>query len=455
MSVNFKNAALRCKNTAAIQAAGQRKVKTVSLPLFTDENAASWAVRWLLAEASQPMATYTLSLGRKAFSLKPGDLFKLSYAPYGIEDLVVRVISIEEEALDSEKLTVTAIEDIQYAANVPSVTSAVGQAESQDVSVDALTHFRVIEPPYHKDYEMPSTVLPIPARKKGNETGALIYMSSDSGTSYTRMGAMSAFAVYGVLTSVLAAGANSFTVSITLDAGRLQSQPNAHNNETNLILIGGEIISFETITPTATATDDEYTISGLSRGMYDTDDEAHASGAAMYSLDGLDVIQNKALKPGNEYQFKAVAYNSTSVGDLSEAPVVTINPFKDRTRTPLPVINLQVNGKGFMGTYEDDIVLTWDPQVRWSTSTPASLDDCQGYFLVQVWVDGVCVRSETSLTAASPNAGFFNTYTYSEIVNLSDNTDLPDTVVFSVFNIVDPDQEEHTLPAQEILVALE
>ncbi len=381
MSIKIEQSAIRAKNTAVIRTVGQN-VEKIDLPLFTDIEAASWAAQRILAELSYPLARVTLTVNRKAFRLCPGDLFILNYTPYNIQNMVMRVISIEEEGLSSEKLKVKAIQDIEYVANIPSIVGAESLAEMLDFSIVPLNHVRVEEPPY-VIYEQPNTIVPIAAREKGTETGALVYGSVDGGNSYKQIGYITTFSVYGKLTSNLTPSSTSFTVDIPLDADYLSSNPNAFIEKTNLLLIGSEIICFENITPVED-TETEYEISGLHRGLFDTAVQDHLAGSDMFSLDGLDRIQWASLQAGNEYYFKIVPYNGCNVGNISDAIAIPLL-FRNRSLCPRSVINLKANGASSNATYHDDIVLTWDPRVRWSDEIPTALEYCDGLFMVGVY----------------------------------------------------------------------
>ena len=382
MKIRFKENAIRAKNAAVIRAVGQKNVKKIDLPLFTDINAASWAAQRILAELSYPLAKITLTVNRKAFRLCPGDLFVFNYSPYDIQNMVLRVISIEEEGLSSERLKVKAIQDIEYAAGIPVVIGAEGKAEQPDFQVVPLTHVQVEEPPYTIG-ETPNTIVPIAAREKGTETGALVFGSVDGGNSYKQLEPISAFSVHGTLTAEFTPSDTSFTVDIPLDADSLASNAQAFQQKTNLLLIGSEVLCFESISPVEN-TESEYNISGLHRGLYDTAVQDHPNGSNVYSLDDLDTITWSALQPGNDYYFKIVPFNGCNVGNLSDAIAIPLH-FRNRSLCPRSVINLEANGSASGATYTDDVALTWDPRVRWSDDIPTALEYCDGLFKVEVY----------------------------------------------------------------------
>ena len=427
----IKESSIRAKNSAMIAAAGRRNVKSMSLTMFTQPENAAWSLQWALAEASYPLASVKVAVGRKGFALKPGDLFPLTYTPFGISDMVVRVLSVEEESLDSERINLTVIEAIEYVATIPGVSVASGLAGSTapDYAVVALTHVAVREPPFIYA-ETPNTIIPIMARETGTETGALVFISVDGGTSYSRLGVTRTFSVYGALTSLLADDGDSFSVDIGLDSGRLSTDANAHAKLTNLILIDDEIISFETITP---VDDDSFTISGLLRGVYGTAPAEHASGAAMYRLDGLARLTSPMLTAGETYHFKMVPFNAVNTGDISEATAVSL-AFRNLSMLPYAVESLTANGSSSDATYTGDIALAWDPRVRGSNDTPGDLLACEGLFEVRVIVGGTTVRTART-TTADP---FFNAWTYTAAMNQADNGGaLANAVTFQVYNYID------------------
>ena len=397
MKVWFKESAIRAKNAAVARAVGQTNVKKISLPLFTDIEAVSWATQRVLAELSYPLARVALTVNRKAFRLCPGDLFVLNYSPYGIRNMVLRVISIEEEGLSSERLKVKAIQDIEYAAGIPSVTGAEGQAEQPDFQVVPLTHVQVEEPPYVIG-ETPNTIVPVAAREKGTETGALVFGSVDGGDSYRRVGDISTFSVHGELTSDLTPSGTSFTVDIPVDANYLSALTWPLLEKANRLLIGSEVICFENITPVE-GTESEYEISGLHRGLFDTAAQDHPVGSDMYSLDGLDIITWPALQPGGDYYFKIVPFNGCNVGSLSDATAIQLH-FRNRSLCPRSVINLKANGASSGATYTDDVVLTWDPRVRWNDDLPTALEYCDGLFKVEAHAGDSNPITDESFTSA-------------------------------------------------------
>jgi hypothetical protein len=424
MIIRLKDNTIRAKNPANMAAVGRRNIKTVSFPLFTNIENVSWATHMVMTEASYPLAVINLTLGRKAFQLKPGDLFILNYAPYSISGMVVRVLSIEEENLDSERFIVSVMEDINYVATAPEMIATTGQAESLDLDIEDFTHFVVMEPPYITN-EWPNYVIPIVARETGNETHALIYVSVDGGSSYTFLSGTKTFAVHGVLTEAMGASDDSCNVEITLDAGLLSSDNDAHTKQSNLILIDQEVMSFKSI---EAESDGTYTISDLDRGLFGTTVDDHDEDASVYArLEKLAKMQCEFLTVSETYYFKAIPRNSQQVGELADATPAVL-AFRNLSTCPLPVLNLD--------SEEDsggNIVLTWTPQTRWG-DTPTALWECDGLFEVAVYDGSELVRTAVT-TDSDP---FWNEWTYTAAMLEDDfGSDPPEELAFEVVNFID------------------
>jgi len=521
MKIKITKSAIRAKNPAVIRSTGQTNLKKIELPLFTNVENASWATQRILAELSYPLAVLSLTVNRKAARFCPGDLFVLNYAPYNISNMVMRVLSIEEQNLTSEQLEIKVMQDINYVASIPIIIGAEGQAEEPNLNVSPFIYLRVTETPYTFS-ESPNSFLPIVARVTGTETGMLIYGSVDAGHSYKKIGSTSQFSTHGVLTSTLLTSETSFTVNITIDAYALILNALAMFEKTNQLLIDDEVICFETIEPQA-GTENGYIISDLHRGLYDTAIVDHIIDADFFSLDGLTPFTWPAMKVGTGYYFKFVPYNGCTVGDLSEALETTLNVVEP-SLCPRSVIDLEANGVASGATYTGDIELTWTPRFRGSDVIPSALEYCDGLFEVAVIAaktftvvdasftsshDVVVPLAHSNITSGTvvvtttdgnttytedtdytidytngtitvlstgamadateyyidydyivensivrtavttPEDPFFNSWTYTEAMNLEDNTTLADTIIFQVKNFRD---SEHKSESADIVV---
>lgn len=102
---------------------------------------------------------------------------------------------------------------------------------------------------------------------------------------------------------------------------------------------------------------------------------------------------------GGDYYFKIVPFNGCNVGSLSDATAIQLH-FRNRSLCPRSVINLKANGASSGATYTDDVVLTWDPRVRWNDDLPTALEYCDGLFKVEAHAGDSNPITDESFTSA-------------------------------------------------------
>ena len=71
------------------------------------------AIRELTARAT-PLATINLKINKKAWDLRPGDVFKFTWPPLGIEGMACRCVTLEAGEADSGFISLMAVEDVFY-----------------------------------------------------------------------------------------------------------------------------------------------------------------------------------------------------------------------------------------------------------------------------------------------------------------------------------------------------
>jgi hypothetical protein len=120
----FSDDAVTVQDLASIQAQGGVVSQTMQYPgIDTAANASLVGVREL-KQNSTPLAKVRFTANRDAWALNPGDAFKLSWAPKGISQLILRAIAIDYGGLASGMIEVSAVEDI---FGVPAAAYAVPQ----------------------------------------------------------------------------------------------------------------------------------------------------------------------------------------------------------------------------------------------------------------------------------------------------------------------------------------
>jgi|GEM_PF-2578947 len=419
--------------------------KTLSLMMFTTNENAVWAAGENLRNLSYPAAEIEFLANRQVFRLEPGDLFRFSYSSYGLSEMVCRVTSIREEDLEKETIRITAVEERTGS------TGAISQYEDP-------TGHRINYPPYDQDplevvgaIEAPwvlggevLAVIPLAGRLGGGEVGYQLYLSADGGASYGSIRNVAVFQPCGTLVAAYSADTNriddgaGFQVDFsTDDVDAISTVTRTYLFTGNhLALLGSEIIAFQTITPDDDV-DGRYTLTGVVRGMFDTEPADHDADEAFYFL-GLSYfreVENAQFLLGVTRHFKMVPYNAKQTGDVSEAEAVSLT-LAGRAFKPYMPRGLQCNGQGGYGTYGIDCVLTWSPRLRSGagaglraeTQTDAS-PTWEGCFEIQVWAGGSLIRTTEAIDAA--------TWTYTKAMNETDNGALGQDLTFKILNYID------------------
>jgi hypothetical protein len=415
--------------------------KTIQLALFTTNANAVWGAKQQLMKESYPFALISIPVNRNMFRLQVGDCFKFSYAPYNISNMICRVLSIEEESLKSENITVHAIEDFY------SVTHTISEETTPETipgltdpyDLIAFTHQAIIEAPYLLATDI--KVIPIAAKEADMDLGMYIYLSFDDGGSYSMIGGVANLRPYGTLvgnyyadTSYTIDDTDGFMIDFSnddVDLIETITWANTLAGITNNAILGEELITFQTITPVSGT---QYKLEGIIRGRLDTEKVDHLDGEDFYWIGSFNItaLQHSEIIAGADRKFKLVPYNIKSTGDLSEATAID-EIIGGRAKKCYIPRNFLANGSGFASRYSDDIVLTWSIRYRGrgaGIGIPGEIlpdTDREGYFEIEVYVSDILVRTATAIDS--------DTWTYTEVMNDLDNGSvLAEEVVFKLLN---------------------
>ena len=116
MIVTHSEGTYAIQDPANLAIQGREASAQVSRNLFPMQSYAAAAAERLIKSGAYPGAVYSFKANRAAFSLRPGDLFVLNYAPYNLSGVVCRVTGVTEHGLDDELIEISAVEDVDYIA---------------------------------------------------------------------------------------------------------------------------------------------------------------------------------------------------------------------------------------------------------------------------------------------------------------------------------------------------
>ena len=428
-------------DTGNIAIQGRVVSKTIQLTMFTLNENAVWAGKQHLLKASYPFAMLQIVCNRKAFQLNVGDCFKFTYAKYGINNAIFRVIMKEEHELESENIVISAIEDF-YSVSKTIEEYTIPEdytIERPDYSINPFANQLALEVPYAMSNSEEIEVLLLAERTGVNDLGLDAYISIDNGESYSILSDnVGNLIPYGQLTQPYPETYTIDTeIGFTVEFNRTEdisliettTWANTLAGIQNIALLGDEIIYFKTLTPITGKT---YQIENIVRGRMDTQKKSHPVGENFFVLkNDLMLLSHPELLPNVNRDFKLVPYNLRRRGDLSLAVPIDLN-IEGRRRKPYIPANFCANGSALAARYIDNIVLSWTPRYRGKgagVGTPGNViseSDREGLFSLEIYVNNVKVRTVLNIDD--------NTWTYTETMNIEDNGTLADEIEFRLSN---------------------
>jgi hypothetical protein len=422
---------------------GMSASKTLQFSLFTTNENAVWAARNQLRKESFPLATASISVNRDAFRLQVGDVFKYKYTPYSSEELIMRVLQISEDDLESsENIIITAKQDVFSITNTVTLYTVPEDNAGQgaDYSVGPFVNQAVIENPYVLATD--TRIIPVAARLTNMITGFQVHMSTDGGSSYSFLENSNNVQPYGKLTTAYGLtyaidDATGLTVEFTNDdVDNIESITwgNTLSGADNVALLGDEIISFQNITPVS---GDIYLLENVMRGRFGTVMAEHSIGEDFWFLPpSIGLINDPNITTGAVRKFKLVPFNNQRTGDIADATPIDIT-IEGEQKKPYEPGNFNAEGESFNPLYAagNDITLTWSPRYRGKgagVGIPgiAYVDaGREGLFKIEVYVATVLVRTTTAIDAA--------TWDYTNAMNVADNGAAAQTIVFKLYNYIE------------------
>jgi hypothetical protein len=460
-SIDFRDSIVTVKDVANQGMLGYLSSKTEQFALVQTPRLAALIADRELKRTSYALSELSFKANRNMFRAIPGSLYNLAYPLYDIDSMIVRVTKVEEEGPESEIITVYATEDPRYAGRTCIRVIPETRPDPIIIPISTITKIKVIEVPYTSAGGEYIKMGIIASRVTGNELGYAAYISND-GTTYTVLGSSSSWGVHGVLQGNYPK--TTYTIDDTVGFEILFENDDGSTLETttrgglftnqNLCLLGDEFIAVQTITPVSTR---RYSFTGILRGKFDTLKQDHYSGEDFYFLgeNGMTIFTadpSVFYYQGTKY-IKVSAFNGASYSSLSDATAKTLT-FDKRAFTPYSPTNMRANSGGldYRATYSTDVVLTWCTRIRTGQGcgygNMDSVTDAapvwEGKFEVKVYVGGVLKRT----TAAIDD----DTWTYSEAMNLTDNTSLASEITFTVLNYVASGVERYDSEVVSLIV---
>jgi hypothetical protein len=268
---------------------GELASKTIDFSGFSSAEIAQKACNRDLRTLSYPIGKGRVKINRKAWALRMGSAFRLTWPPLGISDMCVRVTSINYGTLTDGMIEAEICEDV-FSADYTcfSAPASGGWSDPCRVDPEAPAAQLVMEAPYQM---LDGAAVPrvLVGAVAGDSVSLGYQIWTDEGSGYKKTNDTPVFCPSGLLQSAYsritdALDTTGFTLISGLDLDELEStDAGGRDRGENLLLFAdtGELCAWQSVTDNG---DGSFTFSGIVRGVYDTLPEDHAQGARVYVI---------------------------------------------------------------------------------------------------------------------------------------------------------------------------
>ncbi len=356
-----KDASVTLQDPALIQMQGAVIGTTVQYPGFTYSRNAVIAAQRDLRSVSFPLFACTIFANRDAKDLNIGDVFKLSWGKWQIDNLIMRVTALAFGDGKSSQVRITCVQDVFNTPDVQLVLDDGGAWEDPSSDATAATNRIAFEAPYYELSQMLGQA----------------DLDSSLGTNPE----------VGYVMAAAAQPASGFNARLWTDAGPGYEDVNAMDFAPSATL-DGDLDQITTVVPIENASNFDLIVIGsfcqigegnedmelcrvdavdevggtvtLGRGALDTVPQIHLSGTRLYFWDAYSGIDPTQYVAGEEVDLKITPISGAGQLPLASAPADTVT-LDNRAIRPYPPANLTVNGESYNPgqTYSGVITLAW------------------------------------------------------------------------------------------------
>lgn len=359
-----KDTSVTVQDIAAVQLNGGVVATTVSFPGISRADLANRVAMRELKQLSSNLAKCTFVANRQAAILNIGDVIKLSWPPYGIDQMVMRVARIAYGELANGAVRVECVQDIfGLPQSVYSAPPPTGWTEPTSLPAPC-PYQTLFEVPYWsviKDFtgesesllsdidDLDGLVAACGSRPSSDAFGFKA-LASVSG-SFADKG-LGIFTPTAVLTAMLPQSAAQVSMGLTSGIGLEEVEAGG------LALIDGEwlkVVSLDLATQTVT----------LERGMLDTVPASHPEGSRIWFIDGFRHYITPEYVAGETVRVKLLT--RTARGTLPEAAATEMSlTLNKRFIRPYCPGNVQINGTRYPTVVAGEINVSWATRNRQS-----------------------------------------------------------------------------------------
>lgn len=355
----------------------------------------------VLKTVSYPLAAVTLTVDRIGWTLRPGSVFRFSWSPLGITNLICRVLRISTGTLLSGKIKIDAVEDV-FATDWTAFSAPSSAWVDPIAAPTSLSSPRLVECPYALVVGSGRLVMTLAGQGASISTGYKVW-SDPVGGDLSQTNDIHDLTPIASLIGTMYHLNDTMTVTPVAGMSAVSS-PTAEEFAAGfaLALIDDEIVAYQGVADNGDGT---RTISGIIRGVLDTVPAVHGDNSIVYFLSiGAGLVSPDVYGADVSIRAKLLAYNSLGSQTLADVSQVTLTT-NSRAQRPYAPRDVKVNFLRYptiipSGTIQvswthRNRLSEWSYQDGGATSSPES--GCT-YNLRFYGRDGLLKRSYTGLS---------------------------------------------------------
>lgn len=356
-----KDATVTVTDTALVQQQGVVINAPLQYPGFTTARNATIAAQRDLRALSSPLLSCTITADSDAKELEIGDVFKFSWAKWGLVEVVMRVNGISYGTGRNNRVKIQCTQDVfDTDVTIPIVVPDSGWTDPSqppspsdfEVAVEA-PYFELVQALGQSTIDGKLTTDPsigYVIAAASQPTGAInATLYTDDGTGYQDVGAFD-FAPAGVLSTDINKLQTSFVLEdgIDLDAVVIGTH----------VQIGDELMRVDALDVGSGAI-------LVGRGVLDTVPAEHTAGTPAIFWDQFVGFDPTEYVQGEEIPAKITPISGAGVLPLDEAAELSVD-IVGRAARPYAPGDFRINGEAYApeAFYEGEVTLTWKHRDR-------------------------------------------------------------------------------------------
>lgn len=274
--------------------------KSVEGDYFTTTANAKWLAQMNQLANGYPLSAINLVTNRYAYDVTIGDPIKVSWEPYGLNQVVYRVTDIDYANLTEGKISITGIEDVFGFDKLDFSTSESPQWTDPTDNPTSIGRYTFIEEPYETSRSLNTYMFAYAAQPTERDVYWDVwrnvngnFLKSSQSMAWSTVGRLT----YGYIKDfeIDSSGFEFSTLGqngkelIEQKIEKIEKYPTTYTSTSglNLLVIDNEWMSYETIEKLPNG---HYQVKGVIRGIFDTLPEQHTAESIIYFIENRQNI---------------------------------------------------------------------------------------------------------------------------------------------------------------------